>query len=253
MAKLKQLTEQEMNLSKKRFNKLLEYSFVNQEDDLLLDEDDDNEDTSQEPDMNMPGPTEPDMNTANPETPEAPMGNTPQIDTGENPNIETPQVLPTNTEPTMPAPEENEVEIDVTDLTSKQDDVDAKVTAMADQTEQMMTILSQLADKVQGIVQKTDSEMAQIKDEIIKRNPTPVETLQKRITVSDPFTQTPADYWKKKESEGHYRLSDDDNENKEQYEIKTSDINGGNPQDIYRSFGMDDDEMNQSLATMFRI
>ena len=40
MAKLKLLTEQEMFESKKRFNKLVEYSFVNQESDLLLDEDD---------------------------------------------------------------------------------------------------------------------------------------------------------------------------------------------------------------------
>ena len=112
--------------------------------------------------------------------------------------------------PAEPAPEtspetspENEVEIDVTDLTNKQDDIEFKVSDMAAQNQQMMELLTQLADKVGGIVKNSEVEMAKLKDEIIKRNPTPVETLQKRITVSDPFTVTPSDYWNKKQAEGH--------------------------------------------------
>ena len=272
MAKLKQLSEQEMFVSKKRFNKLLEYSFVNQADDLLLDEDDDPNDPNQNPGMptpnsndNVPAVGMPSPDNAPDSTPmnsngSMPDSGEPQIDTNPNPDAQlggeaNPELGgELKNEPAPIEPAENEVEIDVTDLTSKQDDVDAKVTAMAAQNQQMMDVLSQLADKVGGIVKNSEVEMAKLKDEIIKRNPTPVETLQKRITVSDPFTVTPADYWKNKEAEGHYRLSDDDNaDNKEEYVINNSDINNGNAQEIYKSFGLDDDEMNQSLATMFKI
>lgn len=261
MAKLKQLTEQEMKSSKKRFNKLCEYSFVNQEKDLLLDEDDeDPNDNEVIPDKNTgpkidntPDNGQEDDSSAKPQEqpqPEIPGSSEDQPNINVDPNQ---SMTPAATDSQI-SPEEtsNDVEIDVTDLTSKQDDVDQKVSAMADQTKQMMNILNQLVDKVQGINQSTDSEINKIKDEIVKRNPTPVETLQKRITVSDPFTQTPEDYWNKKQSEGHYRLSDDEDENKE-YVIKPSDIDDGNIQDIYKSFGLNDDEMNQSLANMFKI
>lgn len=237
MGKLKKLNEEEMNLSKKRFIKLVEYSFVNQESDLLLDEDDDDE-------------KQMDNNEPNPNPLETPKGNEnptvnpePQIDT--NPNNQEPK---TDMELAPQEPATPEMEIDVTDLTQKQTDVDNKVNAIAGQTEQMLNMLTQLTDKLQGVVDKTSQEMAQIKSEIIKRNPEPIETLQKRITVSEPFNQTPKSFWNKKETEGHYKLKDDD-----EYEIKASDINNANVHDTYKSFGLDDDEMNQSLSTMFRV
>lgn len=254
MAKLRQLSEQEMFESKKRFNKLLEYSFVNQEDDLLLDEDDDtNQETNPaETNTEMPAPEAPDPNVQSAEA--SVDNNQPQIDTSVDPNVQIPDESSTEmNEPMESMPAENEIEIDVTDLTSKQDDIDVKVSSMAAQNQQMMDLLTQLADKVSGVVKNSEVEMSKLKDEIIKRNPTPVETLQKRITVSDPFTVTPAEYWKKKESEGHYRLSDDDNVNNKEYIINNSDISNSNPQEVYRSFGIDDDEMNQSIATMFKI
>lgn len=260
MAKLRQLNEQEMLESRKRFNKLLEYSFVNQEDDLLLDEDDD---TTQEPAPAEPSPEMPaaEPNAQMPVTEPSPEMPAPDANTenGE-PKIDTNAQMPVEPAPAMDAPApgmpaENEVEIDVTDLTDKQNDIESKVSDMAAQNQQMMDLLTQLADKVGGIVKNSEVEMAKLKDEIIKRNPTPVETLQKRITVSDPFTVTPSDYWNKKQSEGHYRLSDDDqlNNKEKEYTINNSDINNSNPQEVYRSFGLNDDEMNQSIATMFKI
>jgi hypothetical protein len=263
MAKLKKLTEQEMNSSKKRFKKLLEYSFVNKEDDLLLDEadDDPNDQNSQKNPNNQQGDTSgqlpnPNLDAPQGEPDEASTETQPTINPAPADSALTPQTQEIAPQPApepvpMQAPEDS-VEIDVTDLANKQDDVDFKVSNMAAQNDKMIEILAKLTDKVQGIVKNTDSEMNKIKDEIIERNPTPVETLQKRITVSDPFSQTPEDYWNKKESEGHYRLSDDDNDNKE-YVIKPSDIESDNVQDVYKSFGVDDDEMNQSLASMFRV
>lgn len=262
MVKLRQLNEQEMVKNKKRFKKLLEYSFVNQEDDLLLDEDKpENEDIpGQKGDINMN-----DMDSGD-EMQNIPQDNTqnnnldpnvPDIDTSKDQNL-----TKTNTDKTEPVqPEttgdlsmnnqEGEIEIDVTDLTDKQSELNNKVEMISNQTQQMMDTLNNLANKVQTIIQNTGTEIDQLKNELIKRNPTPVETLQKRITVSDPFNQTPSDFWNKKEQTSNYRLSDNE-DNEEEYVIKPSDIDIGNTQDVYKSFNLDDDEMNQSLSSMFK-
>lgn len=263
MAKLKQLTEQEMNENKKRFKKLFEYSFVNQEDDLLLDEDDDdpNSDNGQANNTDVIPDQNAQVNTDN-SAADTDQSGEPSIDTGVDQNVQPSEPaqevgepeteMPAESQPEINEPSEDETTIDVTDLTDKQEDVDSKVSLMADQTKEMMNMLSQLSNKVQGIIKNTDSEISSLKSELVKRNPTPVETLQKRITVSDPFTQTPGDYWNKKEAEGNYRLSDDEDENKE-YVLNASDIDDGNPSDVYKSFGLDDDEMNQSISTMFKL
>lgn len=266
MAKIKQLNEQEMLESKNRFNKLLkfepdkflvEYSFVNKKEDLLLDEDDDldpsKEQLNQNGETDIPQDNSQDLNS-DPIQGDEPGGlpadgNLPQ----DTPPVPAPPTAPPVPAPapiqTAPAPAEGGLEIDVTDLTNSQEDVESQVNNMTHQTNQMMDMLSKLADKVQGIVLNTDIEMAKIKDEIIKRNPTPVEVLQKRIVVSDPFNQTPADYWDKKQAEGHYKLEDDDKD--ETFELKSSDIDS-NVSDIYKSFGLTNDEMNQSLGSMFK-
>lgn len=261
MAKLKQLTESEMLKYKKRFMKLNEYSFVNQEEDLLLDEADDETENmgnpqnqgsqNQQPPQDGMEPSMPDGNDqmqGGNEMPmpddnaQMPMPGGEMQDNSQNP-------LPMEAEPDMGVPQENEIEIDVTDLTQKQDDIDAKISSVSTETASMVDMLDNLSKKIEDIINKTDSEMSKIKDEIVKRNPTPVEVLQKRITVSDPFSQTPEDYWKKKEAEGHYKLSDDE---EEMHVLKGSDIDD-NAREIYKSFGLNDDEMNQSLSTMFRI
>lgn len=252
MSKLRKLNEQEMKESLKRFNVLKEYSFVNKDTDLLLDEDDDQLDQSQQDNAQVQGQgiqsnqEDPTMDQSSDQN--NPNQTEPQIDsTPETQPQELPQELPQENIPNEePESDNNEVEIDVTDLTDKQDDIESKISLMFHQEQNMLKVLDNLANKIQGIVSKNDSEMAKIKDEIIKRNPTPVEVLQKRITVSDPFTQTPSDYWNKKEQEGNYKLSDD-----EDLELKASDIQGS-PSDIYKSFGVDDDDWNQSLASMFR-
>jgi len=259
MAKLKILTEQEMLESKNRFKALLnfepdkllvEYSFVNQEDDLLLDEADDDEPNAIPDPNTVPGAAPaPAMGEEQPAAPAPAIGGEQPAAPGAEPEmgVEPPmEAIP----PMEAQPEEGgEIEVDVTDLTKKQDDVEDKVSSMTSQTQQMMDMLSKLTDKVEGIINNTDSEMNKIKAEIIKRNPTPIEVLQKRITVSDPFTQTPEDYWNKKQAEGHYKLEDDQDK---ELELKGSDI-GGSASEIYKSFGLTDDELNQSLATMFRM
>lgn len=244
MKKLKQLTEQQMNEGKKRFTKLLEYSFVNQEEDLLLDEDEDDEapqpqeePISQGQEDNM---VQPELETA----PEQPQGEELPVELGQEQAPQQPELeLPVDDT------QAGEVEIDVTDLTNKQEDIGQKVESMSTQTTEMMKLLASLTDKVENIIQTTNSEMTKIKDEIVRRNPIKQEILQKRVVVSDPFNETPEKYWEKKQAQGQYRLEDDDKQ--DEYEIKASTLDS-NPRDVYKSFGLSDDEINQSLEKVFR-
>lgn len=244
MKKHKQLTEQEMKNQVKRLNKLFEYSFVNKEEDLLLDEDDDEQpDLNAEPtpapdtEQGVPSPADP----AQPAQPE--QGMQPDL----NAEMPAPEAAPVAT-PVEPV--SSDIEIDVTDLTTKQDDIALKVDALTNQTTQAINNMANLTAKLEAMINSTSAELNTIKDEVVKRNPTNQEILQKRVVVSDPFNQTPADYWTKKESEGQYKLEDDDKQNppSQEFVLTNKDVNNANPLDIYKSFGLGDDEINQSLG-----
>ena len=237
----------------------LEYSFVNQPADLLLDEDDVPDEENNGPQLDSQNGSDQQPNTNG--TVELGSNDNTQPQASNNDEIQSePQAEPqqTNsldnldqsaTDLNSDSNDSGDVEIDVTDLTKKQDDIESKVNDINSQTKTMFDLLNNLSNKVEKTILNTDSEIQNLKQEFIKRNPTPVEVLQKRITVSDPFNETPKNYWDKKESEGQYKLSDDNDEN---LEIRASDIDS-NASEIYKSFGLDDDELNQSLATMFKI
>ncbi len=261
MKKYKKLTTEQMDLSKKRFKKLLEYSYINNEDDLLLDEADDEsqEDTDNEPmqqNMDNPEVDSGDMEQGamdDQETSGEDMGQD-VIGDEEGVNGDTDDMNGDNADMMGDIEGDDtmgEVEVDVTDLTAKQEDIDGKVTTLSQQTETLLNTLIQLSNKIDNMSQKSDTENQMIRKEIERRNPTPVEKLQKRIVVSDPFNETPEEYWKKKEADGSYKLVDDDNE-EEVFTITPSDL-GDNANEIYKSLGFTDDEFNQSLESMFRM
>lgn len=244
-----------MDLSKKKFKKLLEYSYINSEDDLLLDEADDE---SQEDDENQSMQQSNDNQSADGDEMSQNTMDDEQDMGGDFDTMDNEQGMEADTvgevqdmEGEVDMEGGDEVEVDVTDLTDKQDDVDNKVTALSQQTETLLNTLIQLSDKIEAMSKKSDAEIQLMRKEIEKRNPTPVEKLQRRVVVSDPFNETPADYWKKKESEGDYKLVDDDNE-EDVYTITPSDLSGS-ANEIYKSLGFTDDEFNQSLESMFRI
>jgi len=239
--KYRELNENELKSVKKKFGMITEYSFITNRDDMLLDEDD------EDPNNNLPvldqtqdavTPTEPAMIDPASSAPADPSMDLQPEQPIEGPQAPDPMEMP----PMDTAPIETpEVEVDVTQLTQDQKQVDDKVSSLADQTSQMMELLASITDKVDGITSKIDSDTEAIRQEIEKRNPTPKEVLQKRQTLGDPFNQTPEDFWNQKEEEGQYELSDDKN-----LEIKPSDLDD-NAMNVYKSFGIKDNEVNQSL------
>ena len=239
MKKYKQLNEQQMQENKKKFGKLVEYSFITKPGDLLLDEDDESGlDVQVGDDQELPQTPQ--------EEPEVNVDVTPEPAL-EVP-VEAPQTAPAPTQlPTQPE-EGEEIEVDVTQLTQDQEKVNDIVTSLASQTSEMMNLLSTLTDKFDQSIQKTETEMQSIKAEIEKRNPTPKEVMQKRNTLGNPFTETPEDYWAKKEAEGTYELTDSGKPEKE-YELRAADLQDS-PTNVYKSFGMNDEETNQTFKSV---
>lgn len=236
MKKYKNLNESEKKSVLNKFNLLTEYSFITRQDDLLLDEDDDM--TTNEPTDNQMGGEQ-----------QAPEMGAPQQggDIAQGGESEMPPAPDADMEMggEMEIPEDGgEIEVDVTDLTKVQGQIDDKVNAIEAKNEKTMELLDKLINKIDQIGVKIETDSQNLKKEIELRNPTPTEKLQKRQTLGNPFNQTPEEYWKQKETEGGYELVDD-----KKYEIKANDLDS-NPVNVYKSFGLDDNEMNQSLKSI---
>ena len=234
--KIKQLTEKEIKAIQAKQKMLVEYSFITKPGELLLDEDDDVQaDPTQQPEVDGQQPQEQSPEIQQPEA-------DPSLEVA--PEVEVPQ-------PEIPQEDVGgeDIEIDVTDLTQEQDEVSNKVDALTMQNDKMLELLSSIIDKVEQNSVKIDSEIDNVKAEIEKRNPTPVELLQKRSTLGNPFTETPEEYWEKKEAEGGYKLTDGEEDSKKEYELRASDLQD-NPTNVFKSFGLKDDEINQTMKSV---
>ena len=144
-----------------------------------------------------------------------------------------------------PAPEENSDEevIDVDDLTKSQEKAESKITDVEGKIERLMSLI----DKVEADIDRNNASMEQLKQEFEKRNPTQVEKMTLRAKQGYPFTQSPDDYWEKKEAEGNYSPEDDNNgEGEQRYTITKDDVNNITDWDsIYKS--IDKGDFHQSL------
>jgi len=119
----------------------------------------------------------------------------------------------------QPGPDDNVIEID--DLTNAQDETNQAVMDLNDKFEKLLGVV----DKFERFIDKNDSEIASLKQELEKRNPTPIEKLDLR-TVNDsyPFNVKPNDYWKEKEETSNYRVGGDNMEVADQYDLHQSDV-----------------------------
>jgi hypothetical protein len=119
----------------------------------------------------------------------------------------------------QPGPDDNVIDID--DLTTAQDETNQVVQDLNTKFEKLLGVV----DKFEKFIDKNDSEIASLKQELEKRNPTPIEKLDIR-TVNDsyPFNVKPNDYWKEKEETSNYRVGGDEMEVPEQYDLHQSDI-----------------------------
>lgn len=257
----------------KRFRMLCEYTFNITEDD-----------GEESPDANMEAP-QGDMNANTGEVaPEMGADTNAMGDMGENPNMGDPNAMGENpnmgdpnamgdmnggneqgatgfdpsmggeeggnemgTEPIQP---EDEV-IDVDELTQSQEETEEKVEdVQVSMTKGFEKILN-VVDKLNKMIDASTANMEQIKQEIEKRNPTPMEKLNMRAANdSYPFNVSPSDYWKTKEATSNYRIGGEDEPDAKQYTITQGDID--DITDFQRiSKELNDSEFNQNLMNIF--
>lgn len=151
------------------------------------------------------------------------------------------------TEPMQP---EDEV-IDVDELTQSQEETEEKVEdVQVSMTKGFEKILN-VVDRLNKMIDASTANMEQIKQEIEKRNPTPMEKLNMRAANdSYPFNVSPSDYWKTKEATSNYRIGGEDEPDAKQYTITQGDID--DITDFQRiSKELNDSEFNQNLMNIF--
>lgn len=104
---------------------------------------------------------------------------------------------------------ENEVEIDVTDIISKQDEILAKFDEIIASINGVKANAEteELKQGINQINQKIDQHNSDIKKELIKRNPTPNEKLKLQSMHSFPYNLSLSDYWQPADGENEEEIA----------------------------------------------
>jgi len=138
----------------------------------------------------------------------------------------------------MAEPASDDVEIDVTELVKGSEEAKMAADRASQNSEMLLQKLSDLESRVASM-DSVSGKIAELEQEIIKRNPTPVEKLEMRSLSSYPYSQKLTDYWADKE--GAYDVMGDEKE-KEEYTLTQDDVDSSYSEgDIKKSFTIKDD------------
>jgi hypothetical protein len=150
-------------------------------------------------------------------------------------------------EPMQP---EDEV-IDVEELTQSQEDTEEKVEDINITMEKGFEKILGVVSKLNQMIDSNSASMEEIKREMEKRNPTPLEKLHMRAANdSYPFNVSPESYWADKEASSNYRIGGEDEPDAEQYTITQGDID--RMTDFNQiSKDLNDATFNQNLLNIF--
>lgn len=216
----------------KRFKLLTEYSFYQEENVVapsgnpekpiilgneLEEAEEEPQNDGQEPEGFDQAAGMEDETPQNMDEPMGPEGSEEEIDfsqqeMGPEGGEEMPAEEPMSEPEPMPEPEpaEDDVEIDVTSLVDGAEDAKkAAIKAMKvskNTGEELMSKLSDLEAKL-ARMDSVASKIENLEQEIVKRNPTPVEKLEMRSLSSYPYNIKLSDYWSEKE--GKYDVTGD--------------------------------------------
>ena len=153
-------------------------------------------------------------------------------------------------------PEEEDDVIDVDDLTKAQEKVNDKVNSVGRDLGKVDSRIEKLIgaiETLQGLFDKNNQEIADLKTEFEKRNPTQTEKLNLRSLDSYPFGVRPTDYWADKAKNSNYSAyADNEEPTTQEYVITNNDVD--NPTDDIADtfFKIDDDDI-QTLDKLFKL
>jgi uncharacterized protein YoxC len=141
--------------------------------------------------------------------------------------------------------------LDVEDLTQAQEKLNKKQNALGHDlgdVDNRITALLTAVEKMQGSLDKNNSDIESLKAELEKRVPTQTEKLNMQSLKMYPYNVSPNEYWDKKELDGRYQAEGDD-ENKKKFELTNADVDDYNSSEIEKSF---DDELHQTMKDIFK-
>jgi hypothetical protein len=136
-------------------------------------------------------------------------------------DAEAPTEEPQMEEPPMEEPVGDEVEVDVTSLVKGSEEAKQSADKATQNTEMLLQKLTDLESRLSNMAAITD-KIENLEQEIIKRNPTPVEKMEMRSLSSYPFNQKLTDYWADKE--GAYDVMG--KQEPKEYVLKKDDVDG---------------------------
>jgi len=184
----------------KKFKMLSEYDFYQEKKEepeykeLLLGDIEEADDTpnDSEPAQEPANNAEPENMDSEIDGIEGDLG----VDGGEEMSGDIPEPEP-QAEP-MPEPASDEVEVDVTSLVKGSEEAKDSADKASRNSQMLLQKLSDLEARVSSMA-AISSKIEDLEQELIKRNPTPVEKLEMRTLNSAPFNQKLTDYWSDKE------------------------------------------------------
>lgn len=138
---------------------------------------------------------------------------------------------------TTPMQDGDEV-IDVDDLTNSQKETEYKIDGVDDR----LIKIARVIDKLIPAIEANNSKIEDLKAEFEKRNPTETEKLNLRSQSSFPYSVKPKDYWDNKSQDGNYNVIYDNgvdpNKEDKEYVLKQKDIDNTASDDrsTYKTF-----------------
>jgi len=159
------------------------------------------------------------------------MGNTPEPDANAE-EIPAPEPTP----PPIPEPQSDDVEVDVTSLVQGSEEAKESADIAAKNSQMLLQKLTDLENRMAKMAVLSD-KIEGLEQEIVKRNPTPVEKMEMRTVSSAPFNQKLTDYWANKE--GAYDVMNNEKKPKE-YVLTKDDVDSSySAAGIKNSFSVD--------------
>jgi hypothetical protein len=207
LKKFKLLSEYDFYTEKKEEPKYMDDKELVLGDKALSEVDEEPSDDNQQADMDMDSGEE---MTSDMESDEEINADIPEPD---DMDMEEPVEEP------MEEPASDEIEVDVTSLVKGSEEAKQAADKATQNTEMLLQKLSDLESRLANMT-TISNKIEDLEQEIVKRNPTPVEKLEMRSLSSYPFNQKLTDYWADKE--GAYDVMGN-NEPKE-YVLKKDDV-----------------------------
>lgn len=213
------LNEQKLHDIQKRFQQIVEYTFITTP---TLSEDD--EDTEEE----VP-------ETPEEEPQEGGEATAPQGDEYIEQDID-PETGDESSDVTQM--QDGDEVIDVDDITNAQEEIEYKVDGVDDK----LIKIAKVIDKLIPAIEANNTKIEDLKAEFEKRNPTEDEKINLRSQSSYPYSVKPKEYWDEKGKDGNYNVIYDNDvptdKEEEKFVLKKSDVQNGGMDDrsVYRTF-----------------